>query len=79
MGKGVMKVKHESLKYDSLLLLASLIWGTAFVAQRIGMEHITPFYFNGIRFLLGALLMVLGMIISQVFSARRSVHPAIGT
>lgn len=58
MGKGLKKVKHESLKYDSLLLLASLIWGTAFVAQRIGMEHITPFYFNGIRFLLGAMVLI---------------------
>jgi drug/metabolite transporter (DMT)-like permease len=37
-----------------LLLLASIVWGFAFVAQRQGMEHIGPLTFNGIRFLLGA-------------------------
>ncbi len=36
------------------LLLASAIWGFAFVAQRAGMEHVGPFTFNGIRFLLGS-------------------------
>lgn len=37
------------------MLLAAVIWGFAFVAQRVGMEHIGPFSYNGIRFLLGAL------------------------
>jgi len=43
------------LKADGLLLLTALIWGAAFVAQRLGMEHIGPFTFNGVRFALGAL------------------------
>ena len=38
-----------------MLLVASLIWGTAFVAQSVGMEHVGPFTFNGARFLVGAL------------------------
>lgn len=38
-----------------LLLFASAIWGFGFVAQRLGMEHLEPFAFNGIRFLIGAL------------------------
>lgn len=38
-----------------LLLLAAAIWGFAFVAQRVGMRHIGPLTFNGIRFALGAL------------------------
>lgn len=37
-----------------LLFLTALIWGFAFVAQRKGMEHIGPFTYNGIRFILGA-------------------------
>jgi len=36
-----------------LLVLAAIIWGFAFVAQRAGMEHIGPFLFNAIRFALG--------------------------
>ncbi len=46
------------LKSNLLLLLTAAIWGFAFVAQRVGMEHIGPFYFNGIRFMLGGLSLV---------------------
>ena len=38
-----------------MLLLAAVIWGLAFVAQRIGMEHVGPFTYNGVRFFLGVL------------------------
>lgn len=47
--------KHNPYKSNLLLLLAAIIWGFAFVAQKAGMEHIGPFTFNGIRFLLGGL------------------------
>ncbi len=47
-------LKKNILKSESLLMLAAIIWGFAFVAQRAGMEFIGPFYFNGIRFALGA-------------------------
>ncbi len=43
------------LGHEALLLLTSIIWGLAFVAQRAGMESIGPFAFNGIRFILGSL------------------------
>jgi len=43
------------LKADGLLLLTALIWGAAFVAQRVGMEHVGPFTFNAVRFALGSL------------------------
>lgn len=39
-------------------MLASAIWGFAFVAQRKGMEFIGPFTFNGIRFALGSLWLI---------------------
>ena len=41
-----------------MLLLAAAIWGFAFVAQRMGMEHLGPLAFNGIRFALGALVLL---------------------
>jgi len=44
-----------TLKANLLLLLAAAIWGFAFVAQRIGMDHVGPYTFNGIRFALGSL------------------------
>ena len=42
------------LKADLLLFMVAIIWGTAFVAQRSGMDYVGPFTFNGIRFLIGA-------------------------
>lgn len=42
------------LKSNLLLLLTAGIWGFAFVAQRVGMEFVGPFTFNGVRFALGA-------------------------
>lgn len=41
-----------------VLLLAAAIWGFAFVAQRVGMRHIGPLTFNGIRFALGAVALL---------------------
>jgi drug/metabolite transporter (DMT)-like permease len=41
-----------------LLLLASAIWGFAFVAQRIGAEFIGPLSFNAVRFALGSLVVL---------------------
>ena len=40
------------------LLLTALIWGVAFVAQSEGVEHVGPFTFNSIRFLLGGLVLL---------------------
>ncbi len=48
-------MKKGTLKADILLLMTAAIWGFAFVAQRVGMEHIGPYLFNGIRFALGSL------------------------
>ncbi|MGL4369755.1 MAG: DMT family transporter [Spirochaetota bacterium] len=44
----------QTVRSNIMLLLTALIWGFAFVAQRVGMENIGPFAFNGIRFALGA-------------------------
>lgn len=46
------------LRANLLLLLTAVIWGFAFVAQRSGMEHVGPFTFNAIRFLIGALALI---------------------
>ncbi|NMC67470.1 MAG: DMT family transporter [Spirochaetales bacterium] len=43
---------------ELLLLLTAAIWGFAFVAQRVGMNYIGPFTYNGVRFLLGAITLI---------------------
>ena len=37
-----------------LLFITAMIWGFSFVAQRQGMEHVSPFTFNAVRFAFGA-------------------------
>lgn len=51
-------MKPAKLKANLLLLLTAVIWGGGFVAQRMGMEEIGPFIFNGIRFALGAAALI---------------------
>jgi drug/metabolite transporter (DMT)-like permease len=48
-------MKSSTFKSDFILLFVAVIWGFAFVAQRIGMDHVGPFTFNGLRFVLGCL------------------------
>lgn len=50
-----MKTKAKS---TSLLFLTAIIWGFAFVAQRVGAEFVGAFTFNGSRFLLGSLSLI---------------------
>lgn len=52
-----MKIS-KSLKGTLLLLLTAFIWGTAFVFQRVGMDFIEPFTFNGVRNFVGAFALV---------------------
>ena len=51
-------MNRKSLRGSLLLLLGSVIWGAAFVAQRIGMDHMGPYTFNGVRMLLAWLVMI---------------------
>jgi len=48
----------KKLKSTILLFLTAIIWGFAFVAQRVGAEYVGAFTFNGIRFLLGTLSLI---------------------
>lgn len=51
-------MKKQQLTSNILLLITAIIWGFAFVAQRVGAQHIGAFTFNGIRFALGGLSLV---------------------
>jgi len=51
-------MRTSTLKADLLLLLTALIWGSAFVAQRAGMEVMGPLLFTAARFALGALVLL---------------------
>lgn len=56
-------IKND-FKGPILLMIASLIWGTAFVAQSVGMDYIGPLTFNAARSYIGCLALLPVMIIS---------------
>ena len=51
-------MKHRKLVSSLMQIVAALIWGTAFVAQRKGMEYAGPLAFNGVRTLIGSLVLL---------------------
>src|SRR5690606_4322045 len=51
-------MRGQALRAHLLMLLTALTWGTAFVAQRLRMDAIGPFLYSGLRFALGALVLL---------------------
>ncbi|MGI6256405.1 MAG: DMT family transporter [Acutalibacter sp.] len=58
-----MNRKSTQLRGVALLMLTALIWGTAFVAQSVGMDHLGPCAFTAVRNYIGcvALLPVIAL------------------
>ncbi len=54
----VIDMNKEQLKGIIQILLATLIWGCAFVAQSVGMDHLGPMSFQAIRSLLAVLALL---------------------
>ena len=48
----------KQIKGSIAIIVATIIWGSTFVAQSVGMDHIGPFTFQAVRCLLGGLLML---------------------
>ena len=51
-------MNRQKLKGNLLLLLTSLVWGISFIAQSKGVELISPMAFNGIRSVLGGVVLL---------------------
>lgn len=51
-------INSSRIKSDFLLLLVAIIWGTAFVAQRIAAQQVNLYTFNGLRFLLASAFLI---------------------
>lgn len=63
---GVIIMKKQ-LRGAACLLLCSIIWGAAFVAQSVGMDHIGPFTFQAIRCALAVIGLLPVIAISDKF------------
>jgi drug/metabolite transporter (DMT)-like permease len=51
-------MQKHALRADLLMLLTAMIWGTGFVAQTAGMDHIGPYLYSGLRFALGSICLL---------------------
>ena len=69
-------MRGRSLRGSLMLLLAAMVWGFAFAAQRAGMDSMQPFSFNGIRTLLADFCLLPAVAVSRRRSWR---SPASGS
>jgi drug/metabolite transporter (DMT)-like permease len=51
-------MNKKKLIGNFFLLMTALIWGLAFVAQRVGMDYVGPLTFTAVRFWLGAAVLI---------------------
>ncbi|HQY07992.1 MAG TPA: DMT family transporter [Burkholderiaceae bacterium] len=61
-----------------LLLVVALIWGSAFVAQSTAMAHVGPMTFTGLRFLIGAAVVLPWALREWRFLGARQLRPGRG-
>ena len=54
----IMKINFKKIISPLLLILAAIIWGAAFVAQKTGGESIGPFALTAARSMLGGLVLI---------------------
>lgn len=48
----------KKMRSNILLLITAAIWGSAFVAQKSGMDYIGPLTYGGIRTFIGGLALI---------------------
>ena len=60
----------KQIKGSLSIIVATVIWGTAFVAQSIGMDHIGPFTFQAVRCLMAVLVLLPIIAVSDKVSGK---------
>lgn len=51
-------MNKKNIKGNIILMITALIWGTAFVAQSVGMDYVGPFTFITVRYIIGGLFLI---------------------
>lgn len=68
----MVKIKRNQLKGSIFLILAAVIWGLSFVAQSKGVEVIEPLTFNGIRMIMGGIVLLPVIGITSALNSKKS-------
>ena len=66
-----MQNKKNPLKGSALLVLGSFIWGTTFVAQSMGTNHLDAFSFNCVRNFIGVFALI-PVLLVQIYTQKEN-------
>ena len=66
-------ISLSKIKGSVLLLTASLVWGSTFVPQKIAMDFWSPLQFTSFRFLIGGIILLLFVNITET-SVSNKLH-----
>ena len=69
-------MSSRDLKGNLFLLAATIIWGCTFVAQEIAAEIISPFEFQAVRTLIGAVVLVPVILIMDMLKKKNGTYVA---
>lgn len=64
-------IMKKKLRGSIFLLLTTIIWGSAFISQRVGMGHIGPFTFQAVRCFLAVIGLLPIIAVSDHFSYKK--------
>lgn len=63
-------MNKTQIRNSLLLLLTAVIWGSAFVAQSVGMDYVGPFTFSCVRSLIGGIVLIPCIFLLQKMKAK---------
>ena len=70
-------MKNRAMLGNFLLILTALIWGCAFVAQSVGMAYVEPVTFNGIRCIIGGVVLIIANIAFDAVKKKNGTYKRI--
>jgi len=71
-------MKSKRLYGNTLLMITAIIWGTAFVAQSVGADHVGPFTFTASRSFVGGVVLIPVIFLMDMLRKRDGKAPQTG-
>jgi len=72
-------MRNKTIRGEILLVITAIIWGTSFVAQRVGMEYIGPYTFTATRFIIGTLSLLPVILFMGKINNNKEKREKVGT
>ncbi len=64
----------KKLVGNTLLIIAAIVWGYAYIPQSVGMDYVNPFTFNGIRCILAGIALIPACIIFDFIKKKKGIY-----